>query len=78
MAGSVGEWALDVYGPYPMDTGTPLLNPISAATGSGGVVRGGAFDVTTTNLVRAAWREPYYDQGIRTHYIGFRCARATP
>ncbi len=42
------------------------------------VARGGAYDVSAHNLLRAGWREPYYDLTLRTHYLGFRCARPTP
>jgi len=39
--GNVWEWAWDWYGPYPAGSAT---DPVGPATGSGRVIRGGAWD----------------------------------
>lgn len=78
MAGNVGEWVLDWYGPYPSEATPPLLNPSGPPSGINAIARGGAFDVTSESLIRTTFRAPFYQPAYQTFYIGFRCASPAP
>ncbi|MDB4942971.1 MAG: Serine/threonine kinase [Labilithrix sp.] len=71
VVGNVWEWASDWYAPY---TDAAQTNPIGAATGTERVLRGGAW-----NGGDVAWVRPTYrfktPPGLRSHGIGFRCAK---
>jgi sulfatase modifying factor 1 len=70
MAGDVFEWSLDTYTPY-VD---PCVNCAAFVAGTDGVIRGGYFYYTASDL-----HAPYRDQDPptkRNNAVGFRCARS--
>ncbi len=71
VVGNVWEWASDWYAPYGAEA---LVDPKGAASGTDRVLRGGAW-----NGGDPAWVRPTYrfksQPALRSHGIGFRCAR---
>jgi formylglycine-generating enzyme required for sulfatase activity len=70
MHGNALEWCQDGYGDYPSGS---VTDPTGAASGSRRVLRGGSFDLRSSN-VRSAFRysiQPVFRYGT----IGFRPAR---
>ena len=77
MAGNVGEWTSDWYGPYPPASTQVLVDPSGpekASEKDSRVVRGGAWDISGPSLVRAADRKRHVVSD-RFDSVGFRCAR---
>ena len=70
MLGNVYEWTGDWYGTYP---GT-VTDPLGAGTGSGRVLRGGAWG-ETARYVRAALHSYVFSPVSRSTYTGFRLSR---
>ena len=71
MAGTVWEWVNDWYGSYPSAAQT---NPTGPAADWGRVLRGGAWNLNTSN-VRSSYR--YDSTPVNSYsYVGFRVARA--
>ena len=75
VVGNVWEWVADWYGPYEVkDPDEATKEPKGPAEGTERVIRGGAW-----NGSFEAWVHPTYrykdDPKMRTHGIGFRCAR---
>jgi formylglycine-generating enzyme required for sulfatase activity len=70
LAGSVDEWTLDWYAPYPA---APSTNYADLTKATLRVLRGGDWLYNATFLSTAS-RE-YYDPTLRSNYVGFRCAR---
>jgi formylglycine-generating enzyme required for sulfatase activity len=75
MHGNVREWCQDWYGPY--ERLKVVSDPTGAASGSGRVLRGGAFSLRPVS-VRAAFRDDSYRPDYPNHAIGFRMARTYP
>jgi len=67
---SVWEWTLDVYGIYPY----PCDDCANLDSGSGRVLRGGAWDTPAIALVSE--NRNAYDPTARDFDVGLRCARA--
>lgn len=72
MAGNVWEWTADLYGNYSEAAAT---NPKGAKTGTRRVFRGGSWDFTSADFVRAANRNWGAEPSNRSYNLGFRCAR---
>ena len=75
MAGNVGEWNRDWYGPYTSGAQTDPVGPATNAFSNGRVVRGGSFD--SSFGLRAAERS----SGSPTagyYATGLRCTRSYP
>ncbi|HMI83932.1 MAG TPA: SUMF1/EgtB/PvdO family nonheme iron enzyme [Polyangiaceae bacterium] len=70
MAGNVGEWVFDWYGPYEVPPGP---NPTGPPMGSQRVVRGGDYQSQSSTL-RSSHRVAI-DPNTRVDEIGFRCAK---
>ena len=71
VVGNVWEWASDWYAPY---TPGSQSDPAGAPTGTERVLRGGAWNGSDPSWVRPTYR--FKSQpGLRSHGIGFRCAR---
>jgi formylglycine-generating enzyme required for sulfatase activity len=68
--GNLNEWCHDWYGDYAVDA--PVEDPLGPAGGSSRVLRGGGYNVLTSNcrLAERVWRVP----STRTDTIGFRVA----
>jgi formylglycine-generating enzyme required for sulfatase activity len=72
MSGNVWEWCHDRYRE---DLGTEaVVDPIGAESGEDRMLRGGAFDSTTTRI-RAAVRDPGHPSEALDFCKGFRCVR---
>jgi eukaryotic-like serine/threonine-protein kinase len=71
MAGNVWEWVADWWDSYRADVQT---DPVGPAAGTRRVIRGGAWNSTSTRWVRATFRS-MAEPTRRAHGIGFRCAR---
>lgn len=75
MAGNIGEWVSDWYGPYTAD---PVTDPTGPASGLAGVYRGGWW-AGPTDTYRTAYRRtlgPTYGSSYTN--VGFRCCRPLP
>jgi eukaryotic-like serine/threonine-protein kinase len=71
MAGNVGEWTADWYGPY---RARGVTNPHGAPIGEGRVIRGDGWHSDNAWRVRGAHRS--WDRPTsRNTNVGFRCAR---
>jgi formylglycine-generating enzyme required for sulfatase activity len=70
LAGSVDEWTLDWYAPYPS---TPSTNYADLTKASLRVLRSG--DWLYNAMFLATTSREYYDPTLRSNYVGFRCAR---
>lgn len=64
MAGNVWEWTASWYGPY----------PDVSQSGTDRVYRGGAWNSGDSSTFRGA-RRGHFDPSMRSHTVGFRCAR---
>jgi sulfatase modifying factor 1 len=71
LAGSMWEWGLDWFAPYPTSAQTNYAN---IATGSTRVIRGGDYGSPASTLP-AAFRYSYGFPNARFTNVGFRCAR---
>jgi formylglycine-generating enzyme len=70
LSGNVSEWTLDAYVPYPgVCRDCAQIDATRNPT-----IRGGAFYVSNSNLLRTAPREAP-QVFFQKYYIGFRCAR---
>jgi formylglycine-generating enzyme required for sulfatase activity len=76
MMGSVFEWMLDYFGPYPQQD----CNDCANLTGSNRVFRGGSWytDLGYFNVIRRDYIDYSYSPLLRTQEIGVRCARDLP
>ena len=72
MAGNVGEWVSDWYD-FDYYSSSPYSNPPGPVTGTGKVLREGAWNLSA-HFIRAAYRNGY-PPAARYGYIGFRCAQ---
>ena len=72
MAGNVGEWTSDWYGPYSSKT---QLNPVGPADGSEKVLKGGSWYSMAAGI-RAASRDGDIPTNLYNS-VGFRCALTT-
>jgi formylglycine-generating enzyme len=74
VAGNVGEWVSDVFGPRSLrDDGRVTMDPTGPASGSQRVVRGGSFASTATEITTDSRRG--VDAREQRAEVGFRCAR---
>jgi formylglycine-generating enzyme required for sulfatase activity len=72
VVGNVFEWVADWYGPY-----TPEMkqNPMGPSQGDERVLRGGSWNGAYKQWLRPSFRFKWAPS-VRTHGIGFRCARS--
>ena len=72
LAGNVAEWVADWYDPdyYAI---SPEVDPQGPTEGTQRVVRGGAWGVSSPDLLRSAMRS-HYDPDAHGPGVGFRCA----
>lgn len=70
LAGNVGEWTADFYGPY---EAASVSNPKGPPIGSLRVTRGGSW-IHPQERLRGSDRQPL-DPALRLSTVGFRCAR---
>ena len=73
LAGNVGEWVQDWYGPYPSSAQT---NPTGPTSGTYRVLRGGAWSYYAANNSMAY--RMYTTPDVRYDNLGVRCAAAGP
>jgi formylglycine-generating enzyme required for sulfatase activity len=71
VVGNVWEWVSDYYAPYSADR---VTDPHGPATGTERVIRGGAWNGGDVAWVRPTYRFKSMPT-LRSHGIGFRCAR---
>jgi serine/threonine-protein kinase len=71
LVGNVWEWISDYYAPY---TDADREDPSGPPTGVTHVMRGGAWNGAQASWVRPSFRF-HGAEGLRSHGIGFRCAR---
>jgi formylglycine-generating enzyme required for sulfatase activity len=69
MAGNVGEWVGDWYGPY---SNIPVTDPTGPTSGTDRVVRGGHWQSSNPRNVRGAARV-HTAPTVRLATVGFRC-----
>ena len=72
LQGNVWEWVADFYALYNQGDET---DPAGPESGRDRVIRGGAWDSTSAEWLRATYRSPRLPS-TRSHVIGFRCARS--
>jgi formylglycine-generating enzyme required for sulfatase activity len=78
MVGNVWEWVSDWYAPYtPESAATMAANPNGPDSGTERVMRGGSWNAGSPAWVRPSWRYKAVPT-MRTHGIGFRCAKSLP
>jgi formylglycine-generating enzyme required for sulfatase activity len=76
IVGNVWEWVADWHAPYdPASASTMSVDPKGPPTGKERVIRGGSWNGAKPAWVRPAWRFSV-DPKMRTHGIGFRCAKS--
>jgi formylglycine-generating enzyme required for sulfatase activity/serine/threonine protein kinase len=76
IVGNVWEWVADWHAPYdPASASTMAVDPKGPPSGTMKVIRGGAWNGAKPAWVRPAWRFQV-DPKMRTHGIGFRCAKS--
>ena len=69
LAGSISEWLLDAYAPYPS---SPSAN-YASLSGTERVARGGDW-LYNASYIKTTTRD-HFVPTVRTNYVGFRCAR---
>jgi formylglycine-generating enzyme required for sulfatase activity len=78
IVGNVWEWVSDWHAPYgPSLATTMTVDPKGPETGTNRVIRGGSWNGAKPAWVRPSWRFQGNPK-MRTHGIGFRCARSQP
>jgi len=79
MIGNVQEWVLDMTGTMAYNPdGTPVLEPVGTATGTGNRVRKGCSYEDPLSEARSSFYDDSYSQAGRNAVIGFRlCCPAT-
>ncbi len=75
LAGGVWEWVADWSGPYTGAAGVYVSDPTGPTSGTARVIRGGTWDNTLANDVRAANRFLLMPL-LRDVHVGMRCAQA--
>lgn len=73
LAGSMTEWVLDTYGPYPETCDNCAYLDVSAQPAQGSGLRGG--DWTSFPISLETKGRPSWDRHFRFNSVGFRCAR---
>lgn len=72
LEGNVWEWVADYYALYGKDDAT---DPTGPESGRDRVIRGGAWDSSSAEWLRATYRTARLPS-VRSHLIGFRCAKS--
>jgi sulfatase modifying factor 1 len=78
MAGNVWEWVADWYqANYYPTLGNNASDPLGPDSGTGRVIRGGAWWKSSGGSIRSTLRNNS-DPSMTYNYVGFRCARSAP
>jgi serine/threonine-protein kinase len=72
LQGNVWEWVADYYALYGKEEAS---DPTGPESGRDRVIRGGAWDSSNAEWLRATYRSPTLPS-TRSHLIGFRCAKS--